>query len=155
MIHRSVAHATFTLEHHYAAARGRVFRAWGDRRARQQWFVATDDAVKDYQIDFRIGGREHSAYHPPGLAPCVYAAQFLDIVPDERIIYSHELLVNDTRVSAAISTAEFRPDGTGTRLIYTEQTAYFDDTPAAGGRIPGTRFLFHRLGHYLETAETA
>lgn len=152
---RSVAHATFTLEHRYPAARSRVFRAWGDRRARQQWFVALDDAVEDYQIDFRIGGREHSAYQPPGLARCLYAAQFLDIVPDERIIYAHELVVNDTRVSAAISTVEFRPDGAGTRLIYTEQTAYFDDTPAAGGRIPGTRFLFHRLAHYLDTAEAA
>jgi hypothetical protein len=42
------------------------------------------------------------------------------------------MLLAKTLISVSVATVEFRPDGVGTRLVFTEQGAFLDghDTPA-------------------------
>jgi uncharacterized protein YndB with AHSA1/START domain len=66
---------------------------------------------------------------PPGRSTAV-DAWYLDIEPDRRIDYAYDVRVGDTRLLASLATVELRPEGGGTRLVFTEQGAFFggDDT---------------------------
>src|SRR2546429_5172061 len=123
MPERSVTHATFVIERSYPAAPGRVFAAWADPAAKKQWFGGPDTP---HELDFRVGGRERNAGGPPGGPVYSYEARYADIVPDERIVHTYEMFLDDTRISVSVATVEFHPEGTGTRLVYTEHGAFLD-----------------------------
>jgi uncharacterized protein YndB with AHSA1/START domain len=78
-----------------------------------------------------------------------FNAVYQDIVPNQRIVYSYELLFGETRVSVSLTTIELIAEGKGTRLVMTEQGAFFDghDTPAT--REHGTGELLDALGAAL------
>jgi uncharacterized protein YndB with AHSA1/START domain len=146
MTERSVEHAIFVVERRYGAAPERVFVAWADRDAKAQWFGSPEDRV---ELDFRVGGQElHEGIDPRG-NPYTFRATYQDIVEPERIVYTYEMLLGQTRISVSIATVELRPDGDGTRLVYTEQGAFLDghDTPAR--RQHGMGSLFDALGRAL------
>ena len=81
----------------------------------------------------------------------VYAmnATFQEILTDERIVYSYELLRDDLRLSVSLATIEFRREGAGTRLIFTEQAAFLDGHDKPDWREQGSRIGFDRLADYL------
>jgi uncharacterized protein YndB with AHSA1/START domain len=82
----------------------------------------------------------------------VYAFEGLyqDIVPDERIVYTYDMHLDRARISVSLATVELKPEGGGTRLVFTEQGAFLDglDTPAE--REQGTGSLLGALGEELE-----
>jgi uncharacterized protein YndB with AHSA1/START domain len=65
MSERSVHHATFAVERTYAASPARVFAAWSDPETKARWFGGSDEANGEYELDFRIGGREVSRGEAP------------------------------------------------------------------------------------------
>jgi uncharacterized protein YndB with AHSA1/START domain len=147
----TVTHGTFVIERSYGASPQRVFAAWSDPKAKAQWFVGPDDwQSSDHELDFRVGGLEHvSGGSPDGGPTFAYDARYQDIVPDERIVTTYEMHMDDVRISVSVATIEFRPEGSGTRLVLTEQGAFLDghDTPAQ--REHGTRELLENLGKAL------
>jgi uncharacterized protein YndB with AHSA1/START domain len=52
-----------------------------------------------------------------------FASRFLDIVPDERIVFSYELVLDGRRRMVCLVTVELVPSGGGTTISYTEQYA--------------------------------
>ena len=58
--------------------------------------------------------------------------------------------LDKTRISVSLGTTEFKPAGTGTRLVYTEQAVFLDGHDDAGGREQGTGGLFDQLARFLE-----
>ena len=50
------------------------------------------------------------------------------------------MYMDKTRISVSLATVEFKPDGQGTRLVYTEQAVYLDGhdepAPASTARAP-------------------
>jgi hypothetical protein len=74
----TVTHGTFTLERTFPMSRQAVFDAWASREAKNAWFGEGDDfleAVEEYTLEFRVGGRERLAgavpagKHHPRLRP--------------------------------------------------------------------------------------
>ena len=53
--------------------------------------------------------------------------------------------LDDKRISVSVATVEFKPAGTGTRLIVTEQGAFLDGHDDADSRERGTRALLDNL----------
>jgi uncharacterized protein YndB with AHSA1/START domain len=150
MTERSVTHATFVIERIYEASPARVFAAWADPEVKARWMVGPDEhKASDYTLDFRVGGRERVTGGPEGGPVYTYDAVVRDIVPNERIVVTDEMHMDDARISVSVSTVEFQPAGEGTRLVLTEQGAYLDglDTPAA--REQGTGQLLDKLGEEL------
>jgi len=140
---RTVEHAIFVVERHYDAAPGRVFAAWATREAKAQWFGSPGDR---FELDFRVGGLErHEGIDPQGNA-YTYTAIYQDIVAPERILYTYEMLLGDTRISVSVATVELRPDAEGTHLVYTEQTAFLDGHDVPGQRQHGMGKLLDALG---------
>jgi uncharacterized protein YndB with AHSA1/START domain len=145
---RSVAHATLVVERIYDAAPARVFAAWAEPELKALWF---SEPSADHELDFRIGGREISRDDPPMGRGYTFDARYCDIVVGERIIYTYEMFAGETLTSVSVSTVEFKPEGAGTRVVLTDQTAFLDghDDPAA--REPGWGTLLDALGAYLRT----
>ncbi|MEI9952794.1 MAG: SRPBCC family protein [Pseudomonadota bacterium] len=148
---RSCQHATFVIERKYAASPARVFAAWADPAAKARWFNGPSAwQSKGYVLDFRVGGREHLRTGAPGGNVHQYDCVYQDIVPETRIIYSYDMHIGEVRISVSLATVEFQPDGSGTRMKFTEQAVFLDGYDDAGSRERGTQELLAKLGAALD-----
>jgi uncharacterized protein YndB with AHSA1/START domain len=155
MNERSAVHAEFTIERRYEMSPARVFAAFADPVAKRRWSTCHDEGGQgEYSLDFREGGFEtmRGAPAPDG----IYAmrAIYHEIVPQQRLVYSYEMFRDDLRLSVSLVTLEFRGEGAGTRLVFTEQAVFLDghDTPQA--REQGTGIGFDRLAEELAREAT-
>ena len=131
-----IAHGTFTLERRYDASPERVFRAYSDPAAFRRWFVEGENwTIHDWTYDFRVGGHAGGSFRfgDEGNETWFNDTEHLDIVDNRRIIVSYVMgrvtAAGKERASASLATTELVADGSGTRLIYTEQGAYFGGDP--------------------------
>jgi uncharacterized protein YndB with AHSA1/START domain len=155
MSERSVEHATFAVERTYDTAPALAFAAWSDPAAKARWFGPPEDKGKGrFELDFRVGGREINSGTAPGGSLYTFDAVYQDIVPDERIVYSYDMHLDETRISVSLATVEFQPDGDGTRLIFTEQGAFLDGHDTPDQRKQGTGSLLDALGEELRREAT-
>jgi uncharacterized protein YndB with AHSA1/START domain len=153
MSERSVEHATFALERTYDAAPARVFAAWADPAAKARWFGSAGEDGGEYELDFRVGGREYSRGKAPNGQTYTFEALYQDIVPDERLVYTYDMHLDEARISVSLGTVELKAAGDGTRLVYTEQGAFLDGLDTAAPREQGTGSLLDALGEELQRQE--
>lgn len=151
MTQRNVTHATFVIERDYPAAPARVFAAFSNAQSKAKWFGGPDDWDKsNHKLDFRVGGKESVSGGPPGGAVHYYNAEIWEITPNQRIVTSYQMHLDERRISVSLATTEIKPNGAGSKLIYTEQGAYLDGYDDAGQREQGTQELLDQLGAYLK-----
>lgn len=148
MTERSAEHATFQIEHVYAAAPEHVYLAWSDPKTKAQWFGPTNSS-KDLQIDFQVDGREQFSMKLPDGRMFGYEGRFQEIVPQHRIVYSYTVDIDRTRISASLVTVEIKPHGAGAHLRYTEQAVYLDDGDRPADRKQGADALLENLANAL------
>jgi len=150
MTKRSVTHATFTIERTYDASPAKVFNAFADPAAKARWFGGPPDWDRlESTMDFRVGGRETSRGGPKGGTVHSFDALYQDIVPNERIVFTYDLHLDDKRISVSLTTIELKPAGGGTKLTFTEQGAFLDGFDDPSVREHGTRELLDALGAAL------
>jgi uncharacterized protein YndB with AHSA1/START domain len=150
MTERSVTHSTCVLERTYDAPPARVFKAWADKEAKSRWFGGGE--ADRWDFDFRVGGREVNVGSTPDGTVYALDAIYQDIVPDERIVYSYEMKMNNERISVSLATVHVERAGDGTRLTYTEQGAYLDGLDKPEQREHGTAGMLDVLGKSVEGA---
>ncbi len=148
MSERSTQHATFSVERVYGASPGRTFAAWADPEAKSRWY---SDPEEELELDFRVGGWERHGGTLPDGREYAYQALYHDIVPARRIVYTYEMRLDGIRISVSLATAEFKPERDGTRLVFTEQGAFFDGHEAPAQREHGMGSLLDLLGKWLAT----
>jgi uncharacterized protein YndB with AHSA1/START domain len=142
-----VVHRTLSVERTYPAPPARVFAAFADPGTKRRWFAEGPGfEVDEFTLDFRVGGFERSCFRFVGGAPVRNYTLFLDIVPDERIVFAYALSAGEVRTSAALTTVELAADGGGTRLLLTEQVAFLDGVDGSASRERGWGGLLDRLG---------
>jgi len=152
MAERSVTHATFTLVHSYDAPPAKVFRAFADPAIKRRWFAEGEGwEVDEFTVEFKIGGFERSRFRFRGGAPVRNDTTYHDIVPNERIIFAYTMTIGENRISASLATCEFKPSGTGTQLVFTEQGAFLDGLDSVGPREGGWKELLDALGRALKS----
>src|SRR5262249_39908533 len=125
----------------------RVFNAFADYEAKKKWFGGGDEwqpLIREF--DFRIGGQERDkgrfiASGDISDFQCFYH----DITPDERIVYSYRMHVNDALISVSLATIETTPAGSGAKLKITEQGAFLNGYADEGSRKRGTEELLDAL----------
>ena len=150
MTERSAIHGTFAIERVYDASPARVFKAWSDPTAKARWFVGPSEwQLVDRAIDFKVGGKEHLSGRFPTGRVSTFDGYYHDIVPDQRIVYSYDMRLNQTHISVSLATVELKAEGSGTRLTFTEQAVFLDGYDDGGGRERGTRVLLDQLGAEL------
>jgi uncharacterized protein YndB with AHSA1/START domain len=151
MTERSAVHDTFVLDRHFRAEPGRVFAAFADPAAKAKWFGGPAEMKReDEEFDFREGGRETAVTVFADGTRFGYYATYIDIVPDERIVYTYEMTMNGQRISVSVATVEVRPgaDG-GTEFVLTEQGVYLDGLDEPAQRKHGTGELLNALAASL------
>jgi uncharacterized protein YndB with AHSA1/START domain len=82
----------------------------------------------------------------------VFNARYRDIVADERIVYTYEMYADETLISVSLVSVELRPEGDGTRVVYTEQAAFLDAHDTAAAREGGAGSLLDALNEHLKSA---
>jgi len=142
----TTSHDTFFIVRTYEAPVAAVFLAWADPQRKARWFAGSAGALgKLYELDFTVGGREINRGGPPGGPVYTYAAQFRDIVVDQRIVYTYEMSADDSRLSVTVTTVEFGEERGGTELVLTEQGVFLDGHDTVAQREEGTRALLDSL----------
>ena len=153
----TVAHGTFTVERRYDASPARVFAAHADPVAFRRWFAEGEEwTIHNWEHDFRVGGRLSGSFRfgDEGNDTWFNETEYLDIVEGSRIVFSYvmgrESPNGRIRNSASLATTEIVPDGSGTRLIYTEQGAFLENASDIALREQGCTELFEALARELE-----
>jgi len=144
MNERVAKHSTFVIERNYKHSPARVFAAWAGQGAKAAWFPKAD------AFDFCVGGREYIRGGPPGGPIFTQEACYQDIVPDQRIVFTYTLDMDETRLSVSVTTVEFKPADGGMQLIYTEQGVYLDGHDTPEQREHGTKLHLDKLGDVLD-----
>lgn len=150
MTERNVTHGTFSLERTYDAPRSRVYAAFATLEGKAAWFEGGDGyTLVERRFDFREGGAERATGRWDSGTVSQFDATYLDIVPEERIVYAYEMRLDGVKISVSLATLELKPAGQGTRLLITESGAFLDGYDDAGSRERGTNLLMDRVGAYL------
>jgi uncharacterized protein YndB with AHSA1/START domain len=148
---RKVDHAVFTLERHYDAPLALLYGAFADEKAKSRWFGGGSDwDMESRKFDFRVGGHEHLSGKWKSGMVSTFDAIYLDIVPEQRIIYAYDMHIDGKHISVSLATVLFAGDGAGSKLSITEQGAFLDGYDDAGSREKGTRGLLERIADSLK-----
>jgi len=151
MQQQSVIHSTFVIERSYPAAPERVFTAFADPTRKRRWFVEGDHhEVEQYEMDFRVGGKERARFRFKDGTPlqgiaCINNTSYLDIVPNRRVVFASTMSLGEKCISASLGTVELLPSKTGTDLIFTHQGAFFEGADGPEMREEGWRKLLEKL----------
>ncbi len=151
---RNVAHGIFTIERTYASVSPRrVFDAFASAQGKSHWFTAPADrwTLLERRLDFRVGGLERLMGRWDTGVVTRFDATYFDIVPGARIVYGYEMHLDERKISVSLATFQFRPAGTGTTLVMTEQGAFLDGYDDDGSRERGSIELIDKLGAWLES----
>lgn len=154
MTERSITHASFTIKRIYDASPAQVFAAWADPAIKRRWFSGSDEASPGHELDFQVGGKEVNRGGPAGGPVYTYEARYRDIVPDERIVYTYDMYVDETRMSVSVATVELAAAGDGTQLTMIEQGAFLDGLDTSEQREHGTKVLLEKLDAALARERT-
>jgi uncharacterized protein YndB with AHSA1/START domain len=149
---RSVVHATFHLKRTYDAPVARVWRALTDESAKQKWFGGSPGQweLLERQMDVRVGGRERLKGRWQAGVVSTFDAIYHDVIPNERLVYSYEMHLDDKKISVSLATMQLQAEGGKTTLMVTEQGAFLDGYDDAGSREHGTGYLLDALGASLK-----
>ena len=158
----TTTHGAFFIERRYDVSPQRVFAAWRDPKAKRAWFAEGEGwDIRSYELDFREGGRETCRFRfLKGVemfgAETFFSNEtvFQEIIPDERIIFTYSMSRNNARLSVSLATVEFKVDGAGARLLYTEHAAFFEGADGAKMREQGWNELLNKLAEHLKAQET-
>jgi uncharacterized protein YndB with AHSA1/START domain len=146
----SVTHADFTIERQYDTTPAQTFSAFADPELKGRWFAVPESFEnRVWELDFRVGGGEVNAGGPAGGEVHTFRSRYHDIVADERIVFAYDLLVGERLMSTSLTTIQLSPAEGGTRMIFTEQGAFFDGLDDPAEREHGTGKLLDALGARL------
>jgi uncharacterized protein YndB with AHSA1/START domain len=149
MTHTQSTHSDFVIEREFLTTPEAVFQAWADPEVKRHWSDCHPEHTTFYAQDFRPLGREtHEVVYPDGSVQRTEKV-FFDIVAAKRIVFAYDITLDGRRLSVSLVTIEFFGNRRGTRMVYTEQLAYFDGHEDRAERLRGTQEGLDRLGLHL------
>lgn len=130
-VESSTIHNTFVIERNFPQTPARVFSAFAQPALKRRWYADGDHEIKEFYMDFRVGGSERFQYrfkqgHPIAGSEIANESTYQDILEEKRIVMTSRMCLNGKPIVVMLATFEFVPDGTGTNVILTHQGAYMD-----------------------------
>jgi uncharacterized protein YndB with AHSA1/START domain len=149
---RQVTHGSFTIERTFDARVEKVWAAFADQSAKEQWFKGPDSSPEEHRMDFQVGGHESNRGKFHDGTEHTFEATYYDIIPNERIIYTYEMHINGERISVSLATIELKDSDGQTELTLHEDGAFLDGFDKPEVRERGTRELLEALATSVEAA---
>ncbi len=157
MKEQPIVHNTFVVERSYPVKPDRVFAAFADSAQKRRWYAESEhNQVEDYELDFRVGGKEFYSLgfkqgHPLTGLSLKSENVYRDIVPNRRILFTSTMAVADKCISVSLGTVELLPAEKGTDLILTFQSAFLEGADGPQMREAGWRTLLEKLAKELSS----
>ncbi len=151
-----VSHCMFVIERSFPTTPDRVFAAFADPAKKSRWYAdGRGMGVERFEMDFRVGGTDHTHYRTTPDSPLKGASisndtWYQDIVPNQRIVIAYTMSVGDQRISASLATFELSATASGTTLLFTEQAAFLEGADGPEMRKAGWTSLIDKLAASLE-----
>jgi uncharacterized protein YndB with AHSA1/START domain len=101
-------------------------------------------------MDVRLGGTERLRGRWEGGVVSTFEATYHDVIPNERLVYSYVMHLNDKKISVSLATLQLRAERGKTTLKVSEQGAFLDGYHDGGSREQGTGHLLDALGASLK-----
>ena len=137
-----VRHETFALTRHFDVPPASVFAAFADDQLRRRWFRMPGSGAT-YRHEFHVGGGEEaSSTFVPLDEPTErlqYRSRYFDIVPDRRIVFGYESIVDDVLRWTSLVTVVISDDAGGSLLTWTEQATFVTPTGDGSADLPHLR----------------
>lgn len=96
-----------------------VYEAWRDPALFQRWWVPASAGITllSCEMDVRTGGTYRLEFgHPASEQPMAFFGRYLDVVPNERIVWTNE----ESGDQGAVTTVNFEERDGRTRVTYSE-----------------------------------
>ena len=156
----TVNRSTFTLERSFPATPERVFSAFSDPAKKIRWYAdGRTMEVLEFTMDFRVGGHDVTRYRTSPESPLQgvvlrYDTHYLEVQTARRIVIAYtvgrETANQNQPFSASLATFELMPSDVGTDLLFTEQSAFFENADGPEWRKQGWTSLLEKLAKALE-----
>jgi uncharacterized protein YndB with AHSA1/START domain len=152
---QAVIHNTFVVERAYPVTPERVFAAFSDPAKKRRWYAdGQSHQLESYDMDFRVGGKEHYASRFKEGTPVAGLTLkseniYRDIIPNRRIIFTSTMALAEKCFSISLGTVELLPTEQGTDLILTFQSAFLEGADGPQMREAGWRGLLDKLATEL------
>jgi uncharacterized protein YndB with AHSA1/START domain len=142
--------SSLTLTRLYDAPRELVFRAWTEPERLRRWCAPTGFTSPVANGDMRPGGEWYSTMRAPDGREFRLVGRYTEIVPPERLAFTHAWLDNDGRPGIETLVTVTLVDRDGWTLLTLEQTG-FDTVTSRDGHVVGWSETLDRLvGHLAE-----
>jgi uncharacterized protein YndB with AHSA1/START domain len=155
----TVNHSTFTLERSFPATPERVFSAFSDPAKKIRWHAdGRNTEILAFDMNFRVGGIDRYRYRMSGDGPLKGAilsndTHYLEIQPNRRIVIAYTMGIEtageNRPFSASLATFELLPNASGTDVLFTEQSAFFEGADGPEMRKAGWTSLLKSLAQAL------
>jgi uncharacterized protein YndB with AHSA1/START domain len=156
----TVNHSTFNLERNFPASPERIFSAFADPAKKIRWYAdGRPMECLEFTMDFRVGGKDCTRYQTSLESPLQgvilrYDTTYLEIQPNRRIVIAYSIGRETDGVnlpfSASLATFELLPGNVGTDVLFTEQSAFFENADGPEMRKMGWDYLLNKLAASLD-----
>jgi uncharacterized protein YndB with AHSA1/START domain len=153
MVAITTHHGTVDIERTIEVPLTRAYAAFADETERSNWAAPSDTSVFVYEEkDFRVGGRDVARCGPASDPRFRVETRYVDIVPEARVVSTETIHDSATLLATNITTVEFLPEATSTRIRVTVQvTSFVGPGMIENTRVGQTGSLAH-MARYLEKA---
>lgn len=137
-----------------AAPRSLVFAAHSKAEHLERWWGRGNPL--DVELDFRVGGHYRFVEHSPDEGTHPFRGEFLEIVPDEKIVYTFEYEPFAHLGPPCVVTLEFTEQDGKTTLVATSrfETREQRDGMLASGLEEGANQSLRHLDELLERLQS-
>lgn len=133
------------IEREFAAPASMVWRAITEPELVRQWWHANRGEITTCEIDLRVGGSWRYAMRPFSGEEFAFYGEFLEIVPNEKIIQTETFEPFPDATATNTTTLTERHGTTQLRTLVQHQTAQARDMHINSGMEPGLQDAFDLL----------
>ena len=145
----SVKHKTIKIKTVIKALPNKVFTALSNTQKKEIWSAPDGNKLFFLKSDFKVGGVETFKCGPEGALDLRGSIYYLDIIKNERIVYSETVYYKKDKLATALITTEMIKNNSFTIVHMTIQVISYCGEKMLKGYESGYKSSLNNLSKYL------